>query len=225
MPIRALALDVHGTLAGEPDATGPDCSPLAVQALLEAHGVSLSYQAWDAVYRMAFFIDFPRRGAASWHEFLAPAFARLGEPLPLPAREAVVALFEQQPAMRPSPDGRRALQAARRLDLRTAAFTTIPRFRAAVLLNELEGLLDLYFDGFEAGDAKGSRRYYLRFAERLGLPPEEILCVGDEPFGDVEIPRQVGMQALLLDRSGSEAGADVVQSLDDVAERLAQADG
>src|SRR5207244_3968751 len=34
MPIRALALDVNGTLAGEPTEPAPDRSPIAVQALL-----------------------------------------------------------------------------------------------------------------------------------------------------------------------------------------------
>jgi putative hydrolase of the HAD superfamily len=220
MAIRGLALDVHGTLAGEPKAPAPDCSPIAIQALLEEHHVSVSYQAWDAAYRMAFFVDFPRRGAACWAEFLASAFARLGEPLPAAARGAVMARFEQQPPMHAASDGLRALRAARGRGLRTAAFTTIPRFRAAAMLADVEGLLELYFDGFEAGDAKGSRRYYLRLAERMGLPPEEILCVGDEPFGDVEMPRRVGMQAWLLDRSGRSSGVDVVHSLDEVVERL-----
>src|SRR5436309_314383 len=156
--IRALALDVHGTLAGEPAAPGPDRSPIAVQALLETHGVSISYQAWDAAWRMAFFIDYPRSGASDWPQFLGYAFERLGEPLPLAAREAIVALHTGQPPASPSPDGVRALRAAKALGLRTAAFTTIPRFWAAPMLAERDDLLDLYFDGFEARDAKGSRR-------------------------------------------------------------------
>lgn len=217
MAIRALALDIHGTLAAEPGAPGPDCSLIAVQELLEAHGVSVSYQAWDAAYRMAFFVDFPRRGAAEWAEFLAYAFERLEEPLPPAARRAVVDLFAAQPPSSPAPDGVRALRAARERGLRTAAFTTIPRFRVAPLLAEVGDLLELYFDGFAAGDAKGSRRYYQRLAERLGVAPAEVLCVGDEPFADVEMPRRVGMQALLLDRSGQKSGEGIIHSLDDLA--------
>jgi FMN phosphatase YigB (HAD superfamily) len=220
MQIRGLALDVHGTLAGEPAAPGPDVSPMAVQALLEAHGVSVSYQAWDAAYRMAFFIDYPRRNAADWGEFLGYAFERLGELLPAAARAAVVALFAAQPPLTAAPDGLRALRAARERGLRTAAFTTIPRFRVTPLLAEAGDLLDLYYDGFEARDAKGSRRYYERLAQRLELAPEEILCVGDEPFADVEMPRRVGMRALRLDRSGRQSGEEVVHSLDEVALRL-----
>jgi FMN phosphatase YigB (HAD superfamily) len=220
MKIRALALDVHGTLAAASDEPAPDCSPIAVQALLEAHGISVSYQAWDAAYKMAFFIDYPRRGAVGWPDFLGYAFERLAEPLPAAAREAVVALFAAQPAARPSPDGVRALEWARAHGLRTAAFTTIPRFRMAALLADLGDLLDLYFGGFEAGDAKGSRRYYERLAARLGVAPGEVLCVGDEPFGDVEMPRRVGMQALLLDRGGQPGGDGVIHSLDQLAGRI-----
>jgi putative hydrolase of the HAD superfamily len=217
MQIRALALDVHGTLAADPPAPGPDRSPIAVQALLESHGVSISYQAWEAAWSMAFFIDYPRRGAGDWRQFLAYAFERLGETLPESAGEAVIDLFEAPPPAPPSPDGIRALQAAREQGLRTAAFTTIPRFRMAPMLAALGDLLDLYFDGFEARDAKGSRRYYERLAERLGVAPGEVLCVGDEPFGDVEMPRRAGMQALLLDRSGRQRGEEIIHSLDEVA--------
>jgi FMN phosphatase YigB (HAD superfamily) len=219
MKIKALALDVHGTLAAYPDEPGPDCSPIAVQALLEEHAISVSYQAWDAAYRMAFFIDYPRRDAAGWPEFLGYAFERLRKPLPAAAREALIALFAGQPAAHPSPDGVRALEWARGHGLRTAAFTTIPRYRMTSLLAELGNRLDLYFDGFEAGDAKGSRRYYERLAARLGVAPAEILCVGDEPFGDVEMPRRSGMQALLLDRTGKTSGEDVIHSLDELTER------
>jgi FMN phosphatase YigB (HAD superfamily) len=215
MPIKALALDVHGTLAGESTSPGPDHSPIAVQALLETQGISISYQAWEAAWKMAFFIDYPRRGAADWRQFLGYAFERLGEPLWDAAREAVIALHAAQPPCPPSPDGVRALQAARARGLRTAAFTTIPRFRMAGMLAEVGELLDLYYDGFAAGDAKGSRRYYLRLAEQLGVAPSEILCVGDEPFGDVEMPRRVGMRALLLDRSGRLKGQGVICSLDE----------
>jgi FMN phosphatase YigB (HAD superfamily) len=220
--IRALALDVHGTLAGKPAERGPDRSPIAVQALLEAHGVSISYQAWDAAWKMAFFIDYPRHGADHWEQFLGYAFDRLGEPLSAAAREAVIALHAAQPQSPPSPDGVRALQAARSLGLRTAAFTTIPRFWMARLLSDLGDLLDLYFDGFAAGDAKGSRRYYYRLAEQLAVAPAELLCAGDELFGDVEMPRRVGMQALLLDRSGRQSGEGIIHSLDELIPRLSR---
>ncbi len=216
MAIKVLALDVHGTLAGERPTPAPDRSPRAIQAVLEAHDVSISYQAWEAAWAMAFFIDYPRRGAGDWSQFLGYAFERLGEPLSPAAREAVVARFAAEPPP-PSPDGVRALRAAQERGLRAAAFTTIPRFCVAPMLAALGDLLELYYDGFAAGDAKGSRRYYLRLAERLAVAPAEILCVGDEPFGDVEMPRQVGMQALLLDRSGQQTGPGVIHSLDEVA--------
>jgi FMN phosphatase YigB (HAD superfamily) len=216
MSLRALALDVHGTLGLTPPRASVDRSPIAIQALLEEHGVSISYQAWEAAWQMAFFIDYPRRGADDWPQFLAYAFERLGEPLPASAREAVIARFMEQPAMVLAPDALRALEAAKARGLRTAAFTTIPRFCVAPLLAEVGDRLDLYFDGFEARDAKGSRRYYLRLAERLAVATHEILCAGDEPFADVEMPRRVGMQALLLDRSGQRSGEGIIHSLDEV---------
>jgi putative hydrolase of the HAD superfamily len=54
--------------------------------------------------------------------------------------------------------------------------------------------------------------------ERLGLPPESILMVGDSPADDVEGARRAGLHALLLDRSGG--GAQDVTGLRDVVRRL-----
>jgi FMN phosphatase YigB (HAD superfamily) len=53
--------------------------------------------------------------------------------------------------------------------------------------------------------AKGDRRYYRRITELLGVEPQEILCVGDDPLGDCRLPSDLGWRAVLLDRQGRHA--------------------
>ncbi len=220
--LRAVCFDVHGTLVRPRKATGPDRSSVAIQELLESFSVSISYQAWEAAYAMAWYIDYPRRGAASWEEFLGYAFDRLGEPLTAEARAEIVARFAAQPEWEPFPDGLDALRAAKDRGLATAAFTTIPRFRVKRFLALVDSLLDLYFDGQAAGDSKGSRRYHERLLDMLGVEPNEALAVGDGMFTDVEMPRRVGMRAVLLDRHGRAPGmpVPVIQSLLELAALL-----
>lgn len=220
--LRAICFDAHGTLLRPQRAAGPDRTSVAIQGLLESFGVSISYQAWEAAYGMAWYIDYPRRGAASWDEFLGYAFDRLGEPLTVEAQGEIVARFAAQPEWEPFPDGIEALQAAKERGLATAVFTTIPRFRVKRFLAVVDSVLDLYFDGQAAGDSKGSRRYYERLLDRLGVEPDEALAVGDGMFTDVEMPRRVGMRAVLLDRAGRSptASVPVIQSLPELAALL-----
>jgi putative hydrolase of the HAD superfamily len=164
---------------------------------------------------MVFFIDYPRQGAGSWREFLDMVVERLGEPVPDGVRSALADRFASRPEGDAYPDALDALRMAKERGLTTAAFTTIPRFRVSRLLEQVGDLLDLYFDGHAAGDAKGSRRYYERLVETLGLAPQDIIAVGDEPFADVEMPSRAGMRAVLLDRGGraTHSAAPVIRDL------------
>jgi FMN phosphatase YigB (HAD superfamily) len=206
--LKAVAFDVYGTLLRPAPPTGPDCSALGIQAFLEDCGISISYQAWDAAYKMAFFIDYPRQGAGGWREFLDMAVEHLGESVPDVVRDALADRFASRPEGDAYPDALDALRMAKERGLTTAAFTTIPRFRVSRLLEQADGLLDIYFDGHAAGDAKGSRGYYERLIQRLGVAPQDIIAVGDEPFADVDMPLRPGMQAILLDRTGEAMHAD-----------------
>lgn len=54
----------------------------------------------------------------------------------------------------------------------------------------------------EAGAPKPDARMFRAAAERLGLPPERILHVGDDPEHDLQGARRAGFQAALIDREG-----------------------
>ena len=47
-----------------------------------------------------------------------------------------------------------------------------------------------------------NQRFYLQVCTKLGIRPEQVLHVGDDPFYDVSEPRAVGINAILMDRDG-----------------------
>ena len=54
---------------------------------------------------------------------------------------------------------------------------------------------------------------------RMGLAAGEMLHVGDHPVQDYEVPRSVGIAALLLDRQGRRRGAHVIHDLGELLSR------
>lgn len=54
----------------------------------------------------------------------------------------------------------------------------------------------------EVGYRKPHPAFYQAACRSLGLPPNQVLCVGDDVENDVHGPRRAGLHALLLDRGG-----------------------
>jgi putative hydrolase of the HAD superfamily len=54
----------------------------------------------------------------------------------------------------------------------------------------------------EIGLRKPHPDFYRAACERLGLPPDRVLCVGDDVENDVLGPGRAGLRAILVDRKG-----------------------
>ena len=67
-----------------------------------------------------------------------------------------------------------------------------------------------------AGAAKPDRAIFLEAARAMDVDPAAVLHVGDRRREDYEGARAAGMRAVLLDRTGTLPGPDVVHSLDHV---------
>jgi 2-haloalkanoic acid dehalogenase type II len=57
------------------------------------------------------------------------------------------------------------------------------------------------------GVAKPDPRFYATVVERAGVPPSQVLAVGDRVDNDYEPARAAGLHALLIDRAGALDGA------------------
>lgn len=197
MAIKVAAFDVYQTLAIWPD---DRVRPIEVQRLLGRYGIEISYQAFEAARQGVMFFDTPKRRIEGWMDFLALVYARMGVAVPMDIIAETAKLHESRCRMVPYPDALPAIEAARQAGLRTCAFTTLPRFMLACGGAKVLAALDDYFDAAVTGFAKGHPRFYSRITELLGVRPDEILCVGDDPTCDVELPQEAGWRAVLLNR-------------------------
>ncbi len=71
----------------------------------------------------------------------------------------------------------------------------------------LEGLMDVVVLSCDCGLLKPDRAVYELAASRIGLPPGQLLMVGDSRPDDVHGPREAGFQSILLDRAGTAPGS------------------
>ncbi|MHC1567956.1 MAG: HAD family hydrolase [Candidatus Syntropharchaeia archaeon] len=67
------------------------------------------------------------------------------------------------------------------------------------------------------GMVKKSEEAYLRICREIGVPPKDIIHVGDHPEFDYEIPRRIGIRAFLVDRTNNNHGK---RSIEDMRELL-----
>lgn len=74
----------------------------------------------------------------------------------------------------------------------------------------------------DAGWRKPARQIFEFALARVGASPQESLFVGDDPRWDVLGPREMGMEAVLIDREGAlaEGGEDTIRSLEQLWDRL-----
>ena len=70
------------------------------------------------------------------------------------------------------------------------------------------------------GKAGKDEGVYLSVLAELNLRPSELYHVGDSRVFDFEVPRRVGVEAYLLDRSGKERSEFVVGSLEEFASKI-----
>jgi putative hydrolase of the HAD superfamily len=54
--------------------------------------------------------------------------------------------------------------------------------------------------GYEAGCDKSNPKMYRRVLEILAVKPEEAVMIGDNVPIDIELPKRLGINAILLDR-------------------------
>ena len=115
--------------------------------------------------------------------------------------------FGRPEAWRCFPDVGRGL-----LDLRDAGYRLRiasnfdGRLRSvAAGLPDLAGFVDELVISSEVGHRKPHPSFYLAACVSLGLSPDRVLCVGDDPENDVLGPERAGLRGLYLDRDGRKA--------------------
>lgn len=207
-PFEVVAFDVHQTLAHYP---ATRVEPLEVQRLLARYGIDISFWAFDAVRQTILLVEGAKREITGWIDYLALVCARLQTAVPVDLLASLAAMYEEREPMLLFPDSLDALKAAKAAGLRTCTFTTLPPFMLGDSASALLPFVDHYFHCGKVSMAKGDPRFYRRITEKLGVKPEAILSVGDDPISDVVLPSEAGWRPILLDRMKRHAKTQVGQ--------------
>ncbi len=85
--------------------------------------------------------------------------------------------------------------------------------------------LDRYFDRIFSATSdfrvvKKTGQFYEQVCQLLNVAPHEVVHVGDHYEFDYLVPRQLGIRAYYLDRSGQREGDSVIRSLEELGEIL-----
>jgi len=120
------------------------------------------------------------------------------------------------------------LKAIRERGLRTGILSNTPwgsppdLWREEVDRHGLTDAVDTVLFCCDVGYRKPARQPFESIMQQLGVSADGCLFVGDDPRWDIVGPRGVGMEAILIDRTGSEQDADenTVRSLTELLDRL-----
>jgi putative hydrolase of the HAD superfamily len=86
----------------------------------------------------------------------------------------------------------------------------------------LERFFDHIFSATsDFGEVKKTVSFYQRICQILGVNPREVVHVGDHYRFDFLVPRELGIQAFYLDRTGEKAGEFILKDLGELEKKLA----
>jgi len=77
---------------------------------------------------------------------------------------------------------------------------------AVLLRTGLTGVFDVAVGADAVGKPKPCKEIFLYALEKIGVPPQDALFVGDNPKTDYEGAEKAGLKPLLIDRNGEASG-------------------
>jgi REG-2-like HAD superfamily hydrolase len=168
----------------------------------------------DPVRGDAFWVDLNRDWLEAIGEDAAwlPALKEASDRLAFGEESILFRLFDDVPA---------CLERLRREGVRMAVISNWDFSLHKVLrMYDLHDRFETVVASLEEGVEKPDPRLFHLTLERLGVPPERALHVGDNPVDDYEGARSAGMRAVLLNRRGVSRLPDEIRSLRELPEAL-----
>ena len=210
-----MTFDVGGTLLEPFPPVGQIYADAAVAYGYPGFSADLLKQRFVAAWRK--FDDFNYTRSA-WAQLVDATFEGLIEQLPSETFfPELYERFARPEVWRVFPDVFPTLEKLGSAGVKLAIISNWDE-RLRPLLHALR--LASYFDPIiiscEVGCCKPSPGIFQTTADKLGLPPQEILHVGDNPENDADGARAAGFQACLLLRGSQTSGPGQIQSLDEL---------
>lgn len=198
-PIRAITLDLDDTLW--PIAPAIALAESALESFLARHAPRAA-ERWPADERRQLRVQLDRERPHLAHDMSAQRrwmlermLAEAGED-PSLAGPAYDAYFAARCRVEHYPD---SLPALERLAARVP-LAAVSNGNACLRTIGIDHLFAFQLGAGEHGAPKPDRGIFLAACERLGLPPGQVLHVGDDPLCDVAGARDAGLQACWINR-------------------------
>lgn len=195
MTIRAVLFDLFDTLVYAKNTGTRD------RAIEMAASVGVQPDNWNREWRATLAEAMRGKIPSLLHrvqKVLAQAGARECEPTLV---DEMTALLLVRISVHLHPDVRNALEELKKRGYRLGVIGNVPHDETE-WVRELE--LDKYFNTLvlssEVGLTKPDAEIYLLAAQRVSVPPEECVFVGDGMFNELSGAQAVGMQAVRIDR-------------------------
>jgi len=202
--IKAVLFDLFGTLVYAKDNVKQE----EISEYLFSRGYEVSPQQLEAAWSFVSFIDYPKHGYKNWTSFLSRVFWRLRVKVDRRAIDHVATLYKNHPYQL-YPDAVQAVAKAKGYGFRTAIVTTIAHFKFEDTIQPIRKCFDFVMTGYEAGCDKSNRKMYLKVLEILRVKPSEAVMIGDDMQLDILLPRNLGINTILLDREGKHVNKSV----------------
>ena len=219
---RGLTFDAYGALLDG----GPKDVPAMVDRLVQETGVDLGHRSLKDLWATSFRKHMKTEPFLAFREVHRQAFQELFQRLNLSGDmdEWTEAAFERYRSAKAYPEVRPVV---RELEPQVP-LAVVSNMDTEVLLKALQrNALDFTFviTSEEEQRYKPSQALFQRAIRYLGLPPENILHVGDSYIEDVVGATSAGIEGLLIQRPGGLEDAppqvkDVVRDLREVPERI-----
>jgi HAD superfamily hydrolase (TIGR01509 family) len=202
LPVAGVLFDLYGTLLG--------ISRREIHRAVP-HALGVPRDRWIDVVRKVLLVQ-PFPDAASFARAVSDA---LGVSCGADALAACVAAVEREVAsVTPFPGARPLLHFLKRRGYKLGVVSNLVSPHVAPLAAfGMADLFDAAVFSCEEGIVKPDPEIYRRAAERLGLPPERILVVGDSARNDVEAPAALGMRTAGVKVPGRDATLTAVSEL------------
>jgi len=211
MTVKAVLFDLEGTLAYY----AKKHNPIDATRLVRSLGYEVRYQEWEAARRFVLFVDVPKGAINNWENFIKRMFERLEMNVGRDAMKKVASYYKKSTRFRFFDD----VSAAKRIPLKKAVVTSIPRFW---FTNLDMGGFDEVITSKESGAAKPNPKCFLKALHALGVNPGEALMIGNDLDADMSPAKELGIDAILIDREGilKAYGGRRISSLTEIANEI-----
>ncbi|MHA2090445.1 MAG: HAD family hydrolase [Candidatus Kariarchaeaceae archaeon] len=189
---------------------------------LVSQGYEIYPQELEAARQYVFFVDLPKGGISNWEQWSAQVLLRLGfEDIDASTLSGFIQLqrvgsdsFEQFGDVLPT------IQNLHETGFQLSIATTIPLFRFEHAIQSIIKYFQVIVTGENAGYPKGNPKFYDFDIQQKGVIHSQNVFIGDDPYFDIEIPKQLGQHTIHLQRVGKTETSSADTSITSLIEVL-----